>query len=647
MNTVYQKSWPRAGRGRRTLILAGAIALSCRLLCAQQYTGSATVEVACRGLSEPDGMAVHPASGELYVAEAGAGRVSVVRNGSAVPVVERGWTVSPDFPRWAIKKSTPESYWLSPTLNRPVSLAFDANAHLYVLEGVSQGRLLEFIPNEQGAYTRAKVHPIAWLTKNFTWDTVRIASNGNLFVCGNVEDALHLHFGSVLMRDGQGDWWVVDYGPFINFCGIDLSANGGILLIGDKRYGGFSWWDVEFHVALGEIQATLKPDTYADAIAVLPDGAFALGIIPNENGRCKVTRVDPFSEASDVLVDGLEDIGGLCVPPGDNVIYVTDSKAGLLLRCVIPPEMISPQYLIEQTKVAREIREGYTPRETPGFLRDFLLTSGVFPTKAEEETAEKTETEKSARINWQDMTFSLKEFARNIPLIAGKVEFKPKDEGVVDPIQAIEFVMFFPGDVILKGAEATPSMTLFCSTRKSGKTEKTRRLFSGYALSRAGDTSEEAWSKESEKAALSVPISTVNMKKAPTGRTVDLVFLGLGMYDDYYLNLITGAENSGSLIVEDMDGNQELYDAQFVRIDESGKVFRNLIIAGFDPPEESDVNAIGWLNIGYSPVGSALSTGDRLKKFSSTEESVNTMIEAKTEEKKREMEQQLQKEETL
>ena len=67
-------------------------------------------------------------------------------------------------------------------------------------------------------------------------------------------------------------------------------------------------------------------------------------------------------------------------------------------------------------------------------------------------------------------------------------------------------------------------------------------------------------------------------------------------------------------------------------------------MAGLDPAEDqSDVNAIGWLNIGYSPVGSALSTGDQLRKFSSTEESVTKMIEDKTEEKKQQLEEMLQK----
>ncbi len=529
MNTVHQKSTQGMKKLRRTMLLAGAVTILCgRSLSAQQYTGPASVEVMCRGLNEPGGLSVHPDSGEVYVAEAGAGRIVVIRNGTAVPVVEKDWTVSPEFPRWAIKKSTPESFWMNPVLTHPVSVAFSTNAHLYVLEGIPQGRLLEFIPDESGAYRTARAIPVAWLTKNFTWDSVRIAPNGNLFLCGNVEDALHLFFGSVLMRDGQGDWWVVDYGPFINFCGIDLSSDGGILLIGDKKHGGFSWWDVTYHVALGEIQETLKPGTYADGVAVLPDGAFALAVKPLDSGACDIMRIDPFSETSVLLAGGLQDIGGMSVSKTNNDLLATDSKAGTLLRCTIPPEFISPNYLIEQTKVAREVREGYTPRETPGFLRDFLLSSGVFPNSTENDKEETEKVKDPSRIDWKDMTFSLKEFARNIPLIAGKIELKPLDESIADPLASIEFVIFFPGDVILQGAEATPSMTLFSSRRKSGKTEKTTRLFSGYALSKAGDRPQDDWSKESEKAALSIPVSTVNMKKQQTGRSVDLVFLGLG-----------------------------------------------------------------------------------------------------------------------
>ena len=632
-------------RLRRTVLLTGALLLCSRSIYAQQYTGPSSVNTVCEGLGEPAGIAAHPMSGELYVAEAGAGRVSAIRNGAAVPVIDKAWTVLSDIPRWAIKKNTPESFWMNPVLNRPVSLAFSTNAHLFVQEGVPTGRLLEFIPDENGAYTTARAIPVAWLSKNFTWDSVRVAPNGNVFLCGNVEDAKHLFFGSVLMRDNAGDWWVVDYGPFINFCGVDLSANGSILLIGDKKHGGFSWWDVEPHVALGEIRETLNPNTFSDGVAVMPDGSFALAVKPEQSGTCDIMRVDPFSESSTLVVGGFQDIGGMYAGSTNKELFVTDSKAGRLLRCSIPPDLMSPTYLIEQTKVAREVREGYTPRETPGFLRDFLLSSGVFPNKQEEEDKEPSErAADTSSIDWKDMTFSLKEFARNIPLIAGKIELKPQTDDIPDPVTLIEFVIFFPGDVILQGAEATPSLTLFSSVRKSGKTEKTMRLFSGYALSRAGDRPQDDWSRESEKAALSIPVTTINMKKQQTGRSVDLVFLGLGIYHDYYMNLITGAENTGTLMVENTDGRQEFYDANFVRVDETGRVFKNLIIAGFDPAEDqSDVNAIGWLNIGYSPVGSALSTGDQLRKFSSTEESVTKMIEDKTEEKKQQLEEMLQK----
>lgn len=567
----------------------------------------------------------------------------VIRDGNAVPVAS-GFTVSKDYPAWAVRKNTPASHWEKGSLDSPVGIAFSTNGNLFVVEGVPQGRLLELEADASGNYTRAKVIPIAWLSQNFTWETVKVSQQGNVFICGNVEEARRLFFGSVLMRDELGDWWVVDYGPFINFCGIDIARAGDILVVADKNNGGFSWWDVFYHVELGEIQKTMPPERYGEQVAILPDGAFALGQEPeNGQGGGRVVRVDPFSGQQTVLVDGLGSIGGLITDRQTDHFFVADGQRGAVVRCRIPDELLSENYLIQQTKEAHEIREGFTPRETPGFLRDFLLKSGAFPNKLEEETAQGDLPPDSARINWQDMAFSLRDFARNIPLIAGNIELEPLDDNIKDPVERIEFVIFFPGDVIVQGKEASPSKTFFSSVRRSGKTERTRQLFKGFALSRAGNRADEDWSEASQEASMSIPLATVNMERTVKGRTVDLVFLGLGMFSDYYLNLLTGAENAGSVIVEDPEGNEERYRASFVRLDESGQTYRNLIIAGFDPPdEENPEDGIGWLNIGYSPVGSALSTGDQLKRFSSVEGDVTRMIERRTIQKREELQSVLE-----
>ena len=276
------------------------------------------------------------------------------------------------------------------------------------------------------------------------------------------------------------------------------------------------------------------------------------------------------------------------------------------------------------------------PRETPTFLRDFLLSSGVLKTEGADTAPVDIAEREKARIDWREFTFSLRDFARYIPLIAGNITLIPKED-IPDPVETIEFVIFFPGSVIVQGKEAQPSMTFFFSRRKSGKTEATQRLFSGFALSRSGEVDQREWRKASESASMNIPVATVNTERKPQGRTVDIVFLGVGILHDYYMNLLVGLENTGTVVVENMDGRQELYEASFVRVDEHGRVFRNLVIAGFDPAEDL-VDTIGWLNIGYSPVGTALSTTDRLRRFSGTDESLTEMIELRTQESRQRIE---------
>ena len=569
------------------------------------YGGALEVEVICSGLQQPADIAVHPQSGDVYVAEKGAGRISVIRNDKPVPVISSGgnWTVADELPQWALTSEKPKSYWQCTSLREPGGIAFATNGGLFVLEGVPDGRLFEFSADAAGNYTLARVIPIAWLAKPFTWTQVKSAGDGMLFICGNVEDANQRFFGSVLMRDPSGDWWVVDYGPFVKFAGIDLSQKRAVLLVGEQMRGGMAWWDVTYHVALGEMEDTLALGRASTCCALLPDGAFAVVERSEDGGNMRLLRVDPFSGHKEVLLSGVTDIGGVESGGEADVVYVTDQGGGKLLTCRIPQRLISSRYLIEQVRDAREIREGLTPREAPDFLRDFILKSGVYTQQHQKEAG-------TSDGGGAAGSFSIREFARNVPLIAGRLEVTPAEGAkITDPVEFVEFVVFFPGDVIVKGEDATPSMCYFSSQRRSGKVERTRTLFTGVAFSRFGNNPAENWAKESDAANFSIPVGTVNMKRKPEGRTVDVVFLGLGLMSDYYISLVTGSENRGTMMVESREGAEEHYAADFMKTDDSGQMTRNLIVAGFDPGEEqNEENVIGWLNIGSSPIGSALKT---------------------------------------
>ncbi len=82
------------------------------------------------GLQQPRGLALHPTSGEVYVAERHAGRVSVLRDGKRVTVIDDGFDVLPEIPKWALRKDADVTHWRPPKLRSPISLAFSARPSL-------------------------------------------------------------------------------------------------------------------------------------------------------------------------------------------------------------------------------------------------------------------------------------------------------------------------------------------------------------------------------------------------------------------------------------------------------------------------------------------------------------------------------------
>lgn len=591
------------------------------------------VSTVVSGLNQPAGLAFHPETSELTIAEKGANRIVAVRNGAIHPIVSTDFTVSEELPFWAINETQTRTWWLEPVLREPGRIAFAPDGRLFVMEEKIDGRLFEFTPDAQGVYTSAKVIPISWLKQRFTWVDMKCDAAGNLYVVGAVKDNRVLFFGSVLMRDTQGDWWVVDYGPFINFCGIGLSKDGDVLAVCNRNKGGLSWWDVGRHLDMGEMAEAVGKEYDASHLSVLADGAFAISADKKDGSGSEIVRINPNTGKKDILVSGFRSIGGMAMQNHATQLYFSDPAAGTLNQIELTQEWLSQVYLLEKLLDVHEVDRGFTPRDTPDFVRSFLLKSGVKLEKnadGEEGDAAETVDKPEADINWKDMGVTLKQFARSVPLAAGKVRAKPK-EPMADPIVEIQFVVFFPGESIQRGDGATPSLSFFLSVRRSGKVEKTSKLFDGSVFSREKDEDMDDWMGKSAHASMTIPVGTANIRQEDSNKLIDLVFMGLGFYDDYYLSLVMGLDNTGELMVETVDGTVEHYDITFADIDDNGKERRNVILAGFDPvEEESDVDAVGWLNIGYSPVGTAVSSGDRkLKKFSSVDAAVSELIEQK------------------
>ncbi len=219
--SIYQRGWPRHAGKLVLLSLVGLFSQATLVPAADvidRIRGPFVTSIYASNLKSPDGMAFHPITTELYVVEEDGADVKVIRDGRVISALEKGWTIDSDIPNWAIKAEKTLDYWTQNRLRSPEGLAFSTDGHMFVTEDIADGRLLEFIPDEDGSYSTARAIPIPWMDKKYEWESVVIARDGRLFIAGSSSSyGPGLFFGSVLMRDAEKVWWAVDYAPFASF----------------------------------------------------------------------------------------------------------------------------------------------------------------------------------------------------------------------------------------------------------------------------------------------------------------------------------------------------------------------------------------------------------------------------------------------
>jgi len=552
------------------------------------------------GLLKPDGLAIHPRTDDLYVAERGGNRISIIRDGKSVTVIDSDWKVINEVPVWALDEGRDRAFWTRAELDQPIALAFSENGHLFVSEDQPSARLLEFIPNWRGQYTKARVVPVPWLNKRYAWKGVVVARDGRLFLAGAAQDSgPGLHFGSTLMRDVEGHWWVVDYGPFTSFASIALSRRQDILLVGDDRSGGVTWWDTTRHKVIGAASASV-PNT--ESICLLPDGSFAVAQKVDAQGSVggRIFRVNPQTDETQLLASGFGRIEAIISFPKTGRLYVSESDTGNVIE--LAPRDVQPytEYLLRRSLYTFEMAQGLAPKEWPEFMERFVKKLGVRPTEEapQEDGRDMTEEE--------DVTFTVREFTDRIPMIAGRVKVVGGEvyhEGD-DPVEQLDFVVFYPGQTLLTGPNATPSLSLFSATHKSGRVERTR-VVKGYQSS--SFDANRGWTSHSRQAHLYFPMTTCTAERKPNGVDLNIAFLGMGFSEDYYLELHCGQLDQGRLVIDGRNGILGDYEVAFTERTMEGREVRNILIAGFDPELGQEYS---WLKIGKTPVGTKINLDD-------------------------------------
>ncbi len=589
----------------RAWLTGAAVCLAGGLTAAAQ-SATLSVRTLVDGLSQPHGVAIHPQTGEVYVSELGTGRIVVIRNGRAEPALVPGWTVSEELPRWAISAAVPFDTWMSAALVKPGPVSISTNGTIFVAEQIPHGRILEFQPDDQGRYSLARAIPVPWLDQEFQWRDVYVDALDRLFIAGADEiGSDFMKFGSALVRQPDGNWWVIDFGPFAQFNTFVISQKQDVMVLGDRNRGTLSWWEVDRHVMLGG-SPSASGRSELQSLALYPDGTFILGQL-DAPGKAVLKRMDPFTGQQAVLAEGFQSIGDIAIDRDNSRYYVTDPVAGRVLECTPNPPMRFNEVAMRQIVRSIDGMMGM-PTEAPAFLNNFFerLQSAAEDILPEDTT--------------HAVQFNLSDIAGKMPIVAGRIRAAIEVAGAEeDPLEQIEFFLLFPSKVVMTDVAVSPSMSFFSARRKSGKVEQTRALFQGdvgvYRLS-GTNISRVA----SAPGGLHIPIVVCGMHQADGGIYVNLSFLGTGIYGDYYLTLFQGPrEQSAKLVVKspNAESGTVTYEASF--IDEAtiegmdGEVTKeqlsNLLIAGFGAG--GGVNrSVGWLRLGQFPASMTVAFGD-------------------------------------
>ena len=567
-----------------------------------------TVRSLAEGLQEPAGAAVHPVTGDVYVSEKGTGRILVLRNGRPEPALVPGWKVSEILPRWAISPDMPMEKWMASELQRPGPISITTNGTLFVAEQVPNGRILEFRPDEQGQYSVARCVPVPWLDQEFMWRDLFVDPGDRLYIVGADEvGSEFMKFGSALMRETDGNWWVIDFGPFANFNTFAISERQDVMLLGDRGKGDLSWWEVDRHMMLGGAPGAAGRSELL-ALALFPDGSFILGT-QDAPGKASLRRMEPFTGQQMTLTEDLKSVGAIAMDRKNVRYLVTDPAAGRLLECRPSTEMKINDTVMRQIVRSAEGMMGM-PTEAPAFLNNFFDRL--------QDAAKEILPEDSTHA----VDFNLSDIAGKMPIVAGRVRAAIEVEGAEsDPIESVEFFLLFPSKVVMTESAVSPSLSFFSARRKSGQVEQTKPIFEGdVGVYRVSGTNISKVA--SAPGGLHVPVVVCGLDQADGGVYVNLSFLGAGIYGDYYLTLFQGPREQKAKLMVKSAGTESgtvTYEASFMEEAtlegmEGGKLskeeFSNLLISGFGGAGGGANRSIGWLKLGQFPASMTIAFGD-------------------------------------
>jgi len=572
------------------------------------------IETIATGLSAPGGMAIHPETGDLYVAERTAERISVIRNRKALPLITGPITINTDLPFWALtggKEMITNAY-----LHKPIDVAFDRDANLYVVESTAYGRLLKFNGVSSNAVS-AEVILTPWFNMTYGYTSIAVSTNNQLYLTAQNASSKTITMGSVLARSSEGIWQLVDFGPFAEFVNVAINGNGSWLAVGERRRGDVSWYDTDREIELSSADH-LEGIRH---LALQPDGT-ALASLARQDGTWSLMELDPVDGTMRELAGGLNDIGGLCVNPATSDIYISLSWKGEIMRLhrLQPYDDFNEDEMLHRIERKYEFEKILPPKEWPSFFRKFIerldVVEAINP-KMYKLPRFKGSMDSQARgtgsgqgkgqngygrgsrlqLGTQDYSdkepMTINEFASAVPVVAGKVKTKlisdPKLEP--DPIKEVSFVLLYPNQTMVTKQSAAPSISLIRVQHESGTISKTRFMPNRNGQALRDDMSED----DLPDVLVSFPSGFITPKsKQVTEGLVSVYFCGMGLGSDYWIDINRLYPKTSKMVVEKTNGDRILYAVE--PYEEDQRAGGQSVLVGMGIPPDG-----GWFTFSEHP----------------------------------------------
>ncbi len=494
---------------------------------APSFTRTFSMDVLAEELSSPDGLAIQPKTGRVFVSEEDTARILMLGNMSAVLAIDQ------ETPVYAVvdgKKTQTDG------LRNPEGIAFATNGDLYVAEDFPGGRLLRFPFDDQGRCRQGEEIIIPGLPDNYAWEGVDVSPKGEILLAGSdIEtlthaDQINVFSGVVLYRDAEGAWWIPHQRLFSSFSSVRFSKSGHQALYTCEVTGEIGWIDLRSHRPIGGNSSMVARTP--EGLCVLPNG---MVLIAQEGGS--VVCLDPSSDHHELAIQGLGSIESIIWDSKNGRALVTEDGGGRVLA--FTPDL--PYSENEDMLEYASYHPIYSPQHVPPSCPTYL--SGVFA---------------RGGLDFRDHSaepITFKQFTTRVPLIAADAKAVPLNPETAgdDPIERVQFVVFNPNKLIMDEKGPTMSLAAFAAKTRSGKVTRTSISNpSGRAadfMTGQVDPLEVGMRVVPQPAAISV---------SPMG-IATVQFMGLGKTPDYSVMLDPRNPDNSRMIVFNLDGSRQTY----------------------------------------------------------------------------------------